>query len=789
MSEEKKHKLRKNKVVTDNYLNFLFELWSVGEHLVSQEDVDLLKETGYITVSTVQSNETLPEFEEINEYTTSSKTSVQVSIDSKVDIVNEADDDGSYLKIISDEDLKDRIKNGGYIFNGRTEEISVSEWMPESTTDHTKEFIDWVTSITILGFSKRKNFSKLNLYVQQAYSWLSDGKTVSDFDEEHEQEDYMLSEIQRCRDNTLYFANKYGWYKDGDVENGEARYVASPAHEIMFYLNDAGYSQAITKGRQMAATTTQMLCDLKDVVFKRNYFMKFVTEDKEKAQEIFEDKLKFPFSKLPQWMRPDVINDRENFFKLGSKEEKGDRDGVNSSIRVVAPKVTVIAGGAPNKAKIDEAGNIDILSKMIEDQRPTMYWHDPKTKKVKIKRQLIFWGTGGELEKGGKAFETEFMAIWNSWLEGKFDSCIVPIFFDWTARPGVSQSDYDREKSVAYSKVGPDAKKSIVTFHQQWPTSLSDVFKTTGKTLVDEEFIKENKNRITDAMVKTNHQLVKRGYFEPIYDETKPNDEHSHLPYKVIDANFIPTDDFDPRGVVTMFMEPDRKFINRYYEGTDPIMSDSGISDMASAIWDRWLKTISCIVNFRSNDPRDTYLQSMLLGVYYGTGHIKKASKQLLESNIGPPYKDYVVTSGFEDCLTLNYELPIYLQNHSTKNEGVGIDNKNPRTGMIISKLTELLKGFGDRLYIETIFTQVETFVCSVTAMGNETWGPSNKKYFRDDVLFACVYAYICGEYCYSELVPINVSSEKSNFKWVAELYHDKDWKLCKRMVKKPIHG
>lgn len=790
MAEEDKikTKIRKNKVVTDNYLNFLLELYINDPILVTQEQLDILLEYQYLKPAENNPEEG-PVFEEINQYATVSKTKEQAKIDSKVDILEE-DDNGSLLKILNDKDLNEKIKTGGYLFSGRKEEITVKEWMPESITEHTKEFVDWITSITLNGFSKRKSYSKLNLYVQQAYTWLSEDKTLSDFDEIHDKEEFILEELNRCSKNTLYFVNKYAYYFDGNLTDtgGVGKYTASPAHEIIMYLDDCGYSTATAKGRQMAYTTTKQLCNLKSVMFRKNSFILFVTEDKTKAEQIFEQKLKFPYSKLPDWFKQSVSNDSGTIFKLGEKEKKGDRDGSNSSITVVAPKDTVIAGNSPTKADIDEAGNIGILSKMIEDQRPTMYVYNPVTKKMEIKRQLSFYGTGGELEKGGKAFETEFMAIWNAWLKGDFSSGIIPLFFDWTARSGNTQKIYDENKRVAYAKEGIDAKKSRIKFHQGWPATLSDVFKTSGKTLIDEEFIKVNKERIIEALGKTNHSLVKHGYFEPIYDETKPNDEHSHLPFKVIGAQFIPTDDLDPRGVVTMFLEPDRKYINRYFGGTDPIMSDSGLSEMASAIWDKWLKTISCVVSFRTNDPREMFLQCALMNIYYDPSMVnKKSIKQLVESNIGPPYTNYVIALGYEESLTLNYELPPYLQNHSTKNEGIGVDNKNPRTGMIINKLQELLSGYGERLFIERIFSQLETFVCTVTPTGNETWGPSNKKHFKDDILFACVYAYICGEYCYPELIPMNMSSEKNKFKWVRENYHDKDWNLHTRMVKKPV--
>ena len=55
----------------------------------------------------------------------------------------------------------------------------------------------------------------------------------------------------------------------------------------------------------------------------------------------------------------------------------------------------------------------------------------------------------------------------------------------------------------------------------------------------------------------------------------------------------------------------------RYFQGTDPIFSESGHSKMASAIWDSHHQTISAHVNFRVEDYRYCYLQTLLLGLYY----------------------------------------------------------------------------------------------------------------------------------------------------------------------------
>jgi hypothetical protein len=179
----------------------------------------------------------------------------------------------------------------------------------------------------------------------------------------------------------------------------------------------------------------------------------------------------------------------------------------------------------------------------------------------------------------------------------------------------------------------------------------------------------------------------------------------------------------------------------------------------------------------------------MLMGLYYNVE--KQYVPELVESNIGPNYCRYKTNKGFEHTIVLNYELPNYLQNHSTKNEGMGIDNKNPRAGMIIGKLAELTNGYGERIFLERYYTQLETFVCTITPGGTETWGPSNKKHFRDDILYACVYAYICGEYCYPERIPTNLSSEKSKLKIAYESYYDNTPNgpvLRRRVVRKQVN-
>jgi len=746
------------RLIRENHLDFLYDLYKQGVD-IGDDKIVLLKQKGYIQdVKNPQGYVAKEEY--IDRHKLATTTQEQKEIDSHVDIIFGGTDTNN-KSVITDKELEERRNKHGYTFEGRKKPITKKDWYPNEVNVYEPDFVLWIDSINS-GFNNRKQYRKFTLYVQQAYTWLQENKSYTDFNNDDEAEDYMMEELRRCEENGLYFLNKYIFYKDTNVKSGQTKYIAAPAHEIEAYLDDCEYSTGEAKPRQMAMTTTKMALKLRKVVFKRNYFMKFITEDEKKAEEIFEDKLKYPFSELPYWMKPNVLNERDNFFKLGSKEGKGDRDGVNSTIRVVPPKRTAIAGGSPDEVDIDEAGNISLLTEMIDNQRPTRLWYNPDTKKLEVKRKINFYGTGGEVDRGGKAFEVQMLSLMRQWEQRNFHAFIVPIFFSWHARPGATQADYDREYALAYADNGPDAEKTKREFHQSWPNSLADVFRTSANTLVGEEFIEKNIKRITEAQIKANHGLVQHGYFEPIFDSNFPNDEHNDLPFKVIGAEFIPTEDLDPRTTVSIFLHPKKGWKNRYFQGTDPIDTDAGTSNFASAIWDKYYQTIAAMLDFRVRDVKQVFLQSMLLGLYYDTHYEgSRGVQELVESNRGTAYTLYKDAKGYGNNLVRNSELDMRLMtaNNTSQNDGIGIDNKGNRNKAIISYMHDMLSNYAQNFYITKMFEQLRTFVCIVTDRGTETWGPMNKKYFQDDTLFAAVFSYICAELTYSNLQPVDMST------------------------------
>lgn len=774
MSEDKKNI---GATAKTNQLDFLYDL-HVQDVEIGEDNKELLLKYGYLTKET-HTTPKKEKFESDKIHNDPFYTGAPPSDkDLNVDIITESEAPENEQIITESEYRKIVEEKGSVIYSGIKIDISAEDWMPQSITEHTKDFIEWIDSVSFAGFSNRINYRKFNLFCQQAYQWLAENDSIANYGDHDARENYKDQELYRCEVNTLYFLNKYLALKESTLVAGLRQYKASKAHEIIIYLFDCGYSFYLGKPRQIAATSTIGGCALKKTVFRRNHFIKFITENDKKGQEIFEDKIKYPFSELPIWMRDDLRNDSGTKLVLGYKDKKGDRSGTNSNIDVVPPTPTAISGGSPQIALVDEAGNIGILSDIIKDARPTSFWTNPVTGKIERKRQLIAWGTGGDMEKGGKAFEREFMGALEDWKNRNFASGIIPIFFDWTTRMGIDKKFYEAEKNLAYSKTGPTAEADRITFRQQYPSCVEDMFLTSTNTLVSQEYISDQIDRINKTKATMKPQY---GYFEPIYGMEEQR-EGSDVPYNIIGANFIPLEAGDKRVSVTIFQHPKHGWRNRYYMGTDPIASDTGLSNMAASIWDKYYHTISAIVDYRSNNYREVYLQTLLLSIYYDWEN-QVGVKNLLEANIGIAFREYTDTKGRLDTLVLNTELPEAFQTGS--GNVIGIDNKGIRNKMIIDNLYELILSFGNKIYLDIFFIQLKTFVSTATARGNETWGPANRKHYKDDTLFGSVYSYICGEQCFPEEKPYNITEErKVGVRMVSSLEYDKDYNLC-RVYKK----
>ena len=424
------------------------------------------------------------------------------------------------------------------------------------------------------------------------------------------------------------------------------------------------------------------------------------------------------------------------FYRPG----KGEIGGVDSKLEVVAPTTTAINGGAPNLVALDEVGLIDILGKMMNEGRPALYWVDDKGD-IRMRRQLIAWGTGGEMSGGGREFEVEFKAAREAWKERNFHYGIIPVFFDAFSKPGVDEKFYDQEKKFYYSK-GDD---SAVQFHQHYPLTMDDMFLVSSETIWSVEKINKRLKAI-----KNLEGIYKPavGYFDPDFDYNRPEGENSDVPYHITGATFIPTEDDDPRATVTIYKNPVKNWNNRYFQGTDPVYTETGHSLMSSSIWDNVDGTISACLNFRTPDYRYCYLQTLLLGLYYD----RVRSRNLVESNVGSGFMDYVDARGHYRTLVPNNMLSAHLR--TTMGQRIGINKRGNTARFILNKLQEMLEVYGDNIFIDDFWIQLKTFVRKVTSSGNETFRVENPKYYHDDVIDSVVYAYICGQ-SFAHLTPL----------------------------------
>lgn len=635
-----------------------------------------------------------------------------------------------------------------YLFRTKAKDFRVSEYPNVITRqmwdleegekfNYSREFYEWINSIND-GWQFKRNYHKFNLYKEQARRWLSE-KEMS-FNPNHNEDQmfhYLRIERKRCLENSLYAMNKFLFLKEGEMEGGKIKYEAWDSQALGLYLFDLRLSLLFGKLRQVGYTTTINGASIMRTMLSPSYHTKFITEKATKGHEIHEDKVAFALSNYPDYLVPTVLSDvATGTFKFGNKDYgKGRQGGANSKFVVEPPYETVVNGGSPNLVLIDEGGNIPIIGDIINQAMPALVWVNPKTQRMEWKRQLITWGTGGNMEKGGAGYEALVNQAMEAWKDKDYQYGLIFVFLNAYAKPGVNDDFLKIQKKIAYSKPGTEGVKARRTFHQSYPITVSDMFITSLATLLDQTDIEVRKKAARDIQSEWEH-----GYFEPEYDTSKPMPEGNVVPFKVVGARFIHLSEQDiiddPDKVMVSIRCKPEKWKHRYFHGTDPIFTSSGKSKMASAIWDSITKRVVAEVNFRTNDYRVAYLQNLCLNLYYGK------PDWLIEMNVGSGFRDFLEQHECTSNLVSNKLLPDVLQNQGLID---GVKKFSGNTAKyIVNKTEELLLMYKDNLDSLQFWQQVGTYTKKTTAKGNETYEPLNPKIHFDDLLDAYTYAYIC---------------------------------------------
>lgn len=633
------------------------------------------------------------------------------------------------------------------------------QWAPKSLINHSRAFVNWINSITHGIFPNMLTYYPYERYKMEAYTWLKERVNPIDMEDDHLAADAMLEELRRIDRNTLYFACKYGKVKEGNNESGILQYRAKEHNAFLFYLLDCGYCLLIGKPRQIFATTTLGMFAIKRLVTRYNYYMKFITSTDEKGLEIMRDKFKFCFEWLPYWMKNNVISDALGVLHLGEKTKKGDVGFPNSRLEQVAPSSTAINGGSPQMSLLDEIGELPDLIETLLEIRPTLYVDTNQDGNLKLKRSIICWGTGVTNTIGNKGFEKLWTSTLKLWDEGNYQGALfVPIFMSWHCR--ATKEFYEQEKAAYLSATGMkdladvDEKQREEIFNMHYPTTYRDMFGGSSNLLLDRDFIVKQRERIRE--MRHDYRPV-LGWFEPIYDQTKPEPETSDTPFKIVGSVFVPADDNSDMDKVSaaMMLRPNYDWENRYFQGTDPISNETGISFMASAIWDRHVEALDrvteapvCLIYHRkAHDPKSTFLQCLLMGLYYDTNHpegAKQGVPELIENNIGGNYKEYQENKGFYKRIVFNKQLPDNDMMGGGPNWGINTSGRgqNRRKMRVVYKMRELAKLYGNNIHFDVFWKEMETYVNHMKS--EETWGPMDKRNNRDDALDGITFSYIC---------------------------------------------
>lgn len=630
--------------------------------------------------------------------------------------------------------------------------------------NYSDEFHDFITQ-TNRSFHLMPYYYKFERYKAQAYGWMRNVKYLPPDSSEDAILAYTAMERNKCAVNSLYGLMRFYQLSLTNVSDRTAKlryaFKPYPVQEYLAYLFDLGMSMLVGKPRQIGVTTFIGAAAALRTAISNNFIFKFTAEDLKTAEGIFTSKIR-PFINQFQY-RPTLIADSDTEIYFGVKfREKGVRGGAGSAIYVESPSDTFINSSTPDLTILDEIGAMQNLNSIIDNGRPTMFFYNPYTKRLEVARQAIAMGTGG---KTNLPMRDEWKAAKEAWADKEYTHIFAPVFIDAFAKPGFNMNFYQAEKKAAYAK-NRDESKQI--FHQSYPLNEEDMFYSKTDTIIDKDIILDNVER--SKHYRPNGRIPEYGYFEPIFDESKPYDEHSDIPFAIKGVRFVPTSGWqDEATSCIIYNRPLKGASNTYFQGSDPVFTTTGHSKFGSAIWDANNPEcrIAAVMNWRTTgaeDIRANYLQCLLLGLWYDP-----KIRNLLEINVGSGYATYAKEKGFGFTLVPSMRLP---QSLKVGGSDTGIRKHTNNVRFLMSRLQELLYSYSDSIHAEIFWKQLSTYIrfeYKSGVAGNPNvyyaYKPENKRYDYDDVIDAVLYAYIC-RVCYEFLTPtVNDGTETESVK------------------------
>ena len=682
--------------------------------------------------------------------------------------------------IANDPNYYDKIPQE-WIDKWANREITKDDWSPGAPEDLPKSFYRFIMS-SWDRFDKIEAYEPFYVYCEYARRLNAEGVSAESFTR-YSQEwlDYCVNEYVRSHDNHLYALDRYVSIKDDSQPGGRRKYKASAPQALLCYLKNLSLSYVLMKGRQAAITSTEMaLANLRSRVIK-SYSGIVVSGDLDgSGKKIFEDKFKSTGKHLPDWFQPKKMPHNSTLrvmYEFDGGDTKADAKMVTSEFSMFSSKDSQkVNGMTPTDFYCDEAQNVVSLEELVEERMPTQLAEVNGV--LTIVRQSYIWGTGNINDRGKGALERLYKSVKKQMVNGDNTQGWVALFFDGFCRPYMNKQTYFnqwtrvmRGETDEVKGRSTDDKKAMFASH--YPMRDDDCFMRVENTVVPYIWIRKNLDRIDT------HYAVgpKRGRFAFSLDSKRPMPKGMHVSHYIdrLSIRFEEADPSDITAPISMYMDRVERMKDQYIQGTDPIQSETGQSLMASVIMASAAHTVVkddrtyrypgpvCILNGRTQNPKDIFLQTKLMGMYYANHH-ERSCPELVEYNQGHNYLEYV-ESPFIDCessLMIQPELgPAFASTRPNGRVPYGLIMSDDTKTVMHMQMNEFHSALARNVWYREYFMQVKNLQQEERRDGKIIkWGTSDSRKYNDDLVMAMLLSYVAMKAKYAGRVPKKLGEE-----------------------------
>lgn len=680
-------------------------------------------------------------------------------------------------------------------------DILRSDWAPKSVTEIDEGMYSFIDS-HMPRFCDLKEYLPFYLYLEQARRWMEDTTKITDLASVDEIEAFKDREIERIDQNLLYGMDRYIYRQEAETPGGRLPYIASTPQALSLFIIDCGYSALIGKLRQGAWTTTIGAAALLRALTKTSLSVVIAADDKESTgKNIFSTKIKYPLGQMPPWIQPDSVpnfSESQLTFDFAPGAKKSDRKQFTSTFTLMASaETTAINGMTPSILLLDESADMPTFNKLVLEVEPTMIGLDenpasPTYGTLIRKRQIVAWSTGTSNSRGKGQFEGAYKSLISRWKRRENTRGYIPLFFDWTCRRGANKQWYlDLRQQYLSGSIadtqGMSSEDALAMFGAHYPSSPDDMFMVSHKTIVPVETIDRNME-LCLTMPQADRPV--RGRFVPQWDTTVMP-EGSPIPHRPIGVTFVPDPYDSPDSPVELYAWPENHFKNRYFQGTDPVNADDGLSMHASAVYDcmgqmrdnEMRPTIACIVNGRTSPLDEIYLQTKLMGMFYRNWN-QQACKEVIEANQGHKYTAFVVQwLKMENTLVRQKELH---QDYWGGSHQFGADLKSTRKSVLLRDAVDLTARAGPNIKHYVYWAQLRTIRVDRGNNDQPEWGTIDTRRYNDDVVIACTWAFVCYR-SFSHMQLENMQGEESKYRMRAVWVEGRDGQIRREYKREKI--